>query len=338
VRRAIRELAGSLLWTLGLTLPERAGRGRLTVVTFHRVLPERHRREYPLPGLAVTPEDLAWFVDFFRRNYEIDTLARALNRWIEGEILRRPLLAITFDDGQADNHTYARPVLERAGVRASFFVPAMHVEDGALLWHDRLGFAVLAALERSPPGFLELLRSHGLAADGDPRQILKAFANELKMVPAIRREQEIERVLEIAGPLAPAEWAGMMSWEQLRDLARAGHEVGSHSLTHPILPNCSNPELDREVAGSKALLEERLQFEVSSFCYPNGDYDARVAAAVARAGYRVAVTTGGGPNRRGQALFELGRCDIVSEHAAGRDGLSETTLAWRLSGLYPGLR
>jgi peptidoglycan/xylan/chitin deacetylase (PgdA/CDA1 family) len=317
----------------------RAGRGCLTIATFHRVLPERHRSEYPLPGLAVTPEELGWFVDFFRRHYEVDTLAGALNRWTDGENVRRPLLALTFDDGQADNYTYARPVLEQAGVRASFFVPAAHIEDGALLWHDRLGFAARTALDRRPPGFLELLRSLGLGADGDPRRILGALADELKKLAPVRREQEIERLQEIAGSPAPPAWTGMMSWEQLRDLTRAGHEVGSHSLTHPILPKCSDPELDREIAGSKVLLEERLQVEVSSFCYPNGDYDARVAAAVTRAGYRMAVTTGGGPNRRGHPLFELGRCDIASDHASGRDGrLSERTLAWRLSGLYPGLR
>jgi peptidoglycan/xylan/chitin deacetylase (PgdA/CDA1 family) len=328
-----------MLWAFGPTRPERAGRGRLTVATFHRVLPERERRAYPFPSLVVTPEELAWFVGFFQRYYEIDTLIRALGRWLDGESAPRPFLAITFDDGQADNYTYARPVLDGAGVRASFFVPASHVEDGALLWHDRLGFATQTALERRSSGVWEFLQSHGLATDGDPRQTLDVLANAFKKLATVRREQEIERVREIAGASAAPDWAGMMSWDQLRDLSRAGHEIGSHSLTHPILPQHADAELEHEVAGSKALLEERLQLEVSSFCYPNGDYDARVADAVARAGYRLAVTTGGGPNRRGKPLFELGRCDMVSDHVARRDGHpSATTLAWRLSGLYPGLR
>ena len=338
MRRTLRELASKALWALGPTRPARAGRGRLTVVTFHRVLPAGLRSAYPFPGLVVTPEELEWFLAFFRMHYAIDTLANAVARWDDADPDGAPRLAVTFDDGQVDNFEYARPILDKAGVKATFFVASAHVEQAAPLWHDRLGFAALAALERRERGLSEMLGALGIPVSGDSSQIPGLLANRLKAFPPEERDRWIARAESVAGaPVLPA-WDGMMTWDQLRMLQRAGHEIGSHSETHPILPQCTDSELAREISGSKALLEERLGVEVATFCYPNGDFDARVAAAVACAGYHQAVTTRGGPNRPGASRFELGRCDIVAEHSATRDGgLSEATLAWRLSGLHPGL-
>ena len=339
MRRALRDLAGKVIWALGPTRPERTGRDRLTVVTFHRVLPTALRSAYPYPGLAVTPEELGWFVAFFRRHYAVEPLAGALERWRAGKPTERPLLAITFDDGQVDNFEFALPVLEKGGVRATFFVPASHVEEQEPIWHDRLGYAARAAIDRRDSRFREILTSLHVDAEGGAQLVLDELASRLKALAPGERDDEIARIERIGGQPPHPAWDGMMSWEQLRALRDAGHEIGSHSLRHPILPRCGDVELEREVAGSKALLEERLQVEIPSFCYPNGDYDARVAAAVERAGYRQAVTTGGGPNRRGTPPFELGRCDMVSGHLARDDGgLSEATLAWRLSGFYPGAR
>jgi len=99
VRRSLRDLASRALWKVGPTRPARMARDRLTVATFHRVLPERYRREYAYPGLVVTPEELEGFLGFFARHYAVDTLAGALARWNESRSADRPLLAVTFDDG-----------------------------------------------------------------------------------------------------------------------------------------------------------------------------------------------------------------------------------------------
>jgi len=341
VRDGFRDLAGAAFWALGSTRPARAGRDRLTVVTFHRVLPAELRRTYSFPGLVVTPEELDWFVGFFGRHYTVDTLAAALARWQRAEPVDRPLLAITFDDGQVDNFAYARPVLEKASLRATFFVASTHVEAGMPLWHDRLGLAVRAAVERRLPQLTDLLRELSVDAkvDGDPNGIASALASRAKALSSAEREELIARAEKIAGSPSPPPWDGIMSWDQLRVLASAGHEIGSHSMSHPILPLCSDSDLEREIVGSKAALEEHLQLEIASFCYPNGDCDARVADAVHRAGYRQAVRAAGGSNRRGTSLFELGRCDLVAANCLAGDGrLSEPRLAWRLSGFYPGAR
>jgi hypothetical protein len=70
-------------------------------------------------------------------------------------------------------------------------------------------------------------------------------------------------------------------------IAAAGHEVASHSLTHPLaLTRLPAEALRRELVESKRLLERAIQREVAGFRAPNFDADARVLGEVAAAGYR----------------------------------------------------
>jgi peptidoglycan/xylan/chitin deacetylase (PgdA/CDA1 family) len=79
-----------------------------------------------------------------------------------------------------------------------------------------------------------------------------------------------------------------MSWQQLRELSRAGWEIGSHTASHPHLTQLDDVALDDELARSKEACEEHMNEPCNSLAYPYGDVDERVVAATARAGYRVA--------------------------------------------------
>jgi peptidoglycan/xylan/chitin deacetylase (PgdA/CDA1 family) len=87
-----------------------------------------------------------------------------------------------------------------------------------------------------------------------------------------------------------------MTWEQLRELTAAGMTIASHTRTHPRLNRTEDPvELRREIAGSRELLERKLEVEVKHFAYPFGTYTPAVLAAVQEAGYRSARAFPGGP-------------------------------------------
>jgi hypothetical protein len=75
--------------------------------------------------------------------------------------------------------------------------------------------------------------------------------------------------------------------EALRALVADGHEVASHSTSHPLaLSKLPDDALERETAGAKAALEAACGAEVVGFRSPNFDMDARALATLARAGYR----------------------------------------------------
>ena len=78
---------------------------------------------------------------------------------------------------------------------------------------------------------------------------------------------------------------------QVRELIAAGWEIDAHTITHPDLTAIGDRQLEVEVAGSRAAIRRRFGVAVDFFCYPAGRYDARVIAAVRRAGFLGATTT-----------------------------------------------
>jgi peptidoglycan/xylan/chitin deacetylase (PgdA/CDA1 family) len=339
----------ALLDRLKATAPSRFARDALTAITFHRVLPADRLRLYPIPGLAVTPEQLEAILGELNQHFTCMPLVDAFRSWRSGGTPGRAPLGITFDDGALDNFEHARPVLDRLSLKASFYIPVRNVEEQRAPWHDRLGFALLssvASLRKRPDlDFDGLLSPFGHSAASFaavlPAEAVRLAAQGVVAAKRLSPEQRNLRLeaLESAlgGDQVPA-WAGLMSWEQIRELGRAGHEIGSHSMTHPLLPDLSDAQIHEEVATSRSRLSELTGAEVASFCYPNGSYDARCLSAVRDAGYACAVTTRWGLNRTGSP-YELKRCDMDYARLQSRRGeFSRERLFLRLSGLSPGLR
>jgi len=328
----LRDLAGDALALGGITAPSHRAKGKLVLATFHRVLPEPERAGYHLPGLCVTPRELDGYLEYFTTHFDVGTLRDQWRRFRGGERTERPLLALTFDDGERDNYVHARPILARWGLKASFYIPVGHLDSQEPIWHDRLGFALLRAVEEGKTKEASAILDGQLAAHTVQERI-----EATKSLSPKERARLVERLEALAGAGVP-EWAALMSWDEVRELHAEGHEIGCHSRHHPLLPQCEDAELEDETAGSKGDLEERIDAEVTTFCYPNGDCDARVAEATERAGYECAVTTRWGMNARTAPAFELHRCDINPFHTRRSSGAQSTArLQWRISGLHPGL-
>jgi peptidoglycan/xylan/chitin deacetylase (PgdA/CDA1 family) len=77
----------------------------------------------------------------------------------------------------------------------------------------------------------------------------------------------------------------LMSADQVRELAAAGMEIGSHSTTHQRLAGVTAQELEAEVKQSRASLRELVGAPIRGFAYPFGSMDAAVRQAVRDSGY-----------------------------------------------------
>ena len=113
-------------------------------------------------------------------------------------------------------------------------------------------------------------------------------------------------VTDFAKTGRPLEWPGIdhwrggphehelrgLGWQELEQLAEAGWEVGSHTLTHPRLTTLPDEALARELQESRAACEQALRRPCRSLAYPYGDFDARVAQAAEEAGYTTAAIEG----------------------------------------------
>lgn len=337
IKSYVRDTAGEGMRVAGLSSPALWSRDRLTIVTFHRVLPASMLASYPLPTIAVTPEELDHFVGVFQKHYRVGSLGEMMQLQAMSSHAGKPLLAITFDDGQIDNYLFARPVLQSRGVHASFFVVSDAADHGELLWHDRMAFAIHHALDSGSTRLHHWLKDLGIdELDANP---VVAAVSAAKGLTPDERAALIVRLELLAGQPKRPDWDGMMDWNHIRQMQQDGHEIGSHSMHHPILPLADDNTLHNEIAGSRQRLETQLQRPVLSFCYPNGDHDERVVQKVKQAGYAQAVTTRYGINRHHAAPWTLRRIDLQGRYGRDRQGrFAEGALLVRLSGRMPGAR
>jgi peptidoglycan/xylan/chitin deacetylase (PgdA/CDA1 family) len=289
-----------------------------------------------LRSIAVTPDELAWFIESLADTFTLTSLREAAQGW-QRRAAGKPWLGISFDDGQLDNFLHARPVLDRAGVRATFFVTAAAAENGELLWHDRMAY-VAALLDACPKPEARTLWCRILpdgadrpanGACGEARARAVRAVERAKGWSSSARSDWIAQAEQVVGRGIPA-WDGMMTRRELRELAEAGHEIGCHSYSHEILPSLDDAGLVREIVDAGRRLTELSGQPCVSFCYPNGDYDRRCLDLV-RAHYDWGVTVAPGRNRHGDDPALLRRYDMVADNTRTFLGtLSVPLLAWRM--------
>jgi peptidoglycan/xylan/chitin deacetylase (PgdA/CDA1 family) len=124
-------------------------------------------------------------------------------------------------------------------------------------------------------------------------------------------------VRELADELrAHPEELRTMGWDELRELAGRGVEIGSHTVSHPHLPRLSDAELQDELRSSKQRLEDELGRPCRVLAYPFGDCDERVRAAARAAGYDAAFGLPGDPT--GRDLFDVFRVGVWHGESARR--------------------
>jgi peptidoglycan/xylan/chitin deacetylase (PgdA/CDA1 family) len=107
----------------------------------------------------------------------------------------------------------------------------------------------------------------------------------------------------------------LIDWPTARRLEAAGFACGSHTLTHPRLAHLPPDACRRELADSRARLEDELGHEVRDFAYPFGSFDARVLAAVQEVGYRSACAETPGRSRPSDDHLALRRIRVRGQES-----------------------
>jgi len=231
--------------------------------------------------------------------------------------LPKKSVAVTFDDGFADNHDVVLPILTRYSVPATFYLLAGAVETGAPPWYCRIRHAFgrtrLCEWTNSEAGMARNIGSDS----GRVAALDVAFGIGARKTGTVQEQwvSELERSLEVE-PLRP-ESRFMMSWEQARALKKAGHTIGAHTLTHPNLAQVSTGEARWEITGSKRTIERALGEPIHHFSYPHPaldpEWNAETVEITREAGFRSAVVTASGRVRPGDDPLELRRIYAAAE-------------------------
>lgn len=299
-----------------LTMSESRMRGRLTILTYHRVLPDAMMRDYLFPSLAVSEAMFRRQMAALARRCNVVTLEQGLAAIKAGETSERPMVVLTFDDGYADNVQIAAPIMNAHDLRGTFFVVAGLVGTRDELWYDVAARRWFAATQA------QLMRA-ALLVGAEPvwkgKPSIATWMSLLKQMTPVDRAAAVEALPEPGRTDEREHLDRVMTPDELRALQSSGHVIGSHSMNHPLLPQLDEHSLDGELVSSRHMLENWLQSSVTGFCYPNGDYNGQVVAAVKRAGYTHACTTETGRNDRQADALLLRR---ISMHPTSSSGIA----------------
>lgn len=111
------------------------------------------------------------------------------------------------------------------------------------------------------------------------------------------------------------EFGQMMDLSALHQWQAEGHEIGSHSVSHPNLTTLGSTELQQELSASRDYIEAEFKKPCKTFAYPTGDVDERVANAVKNTGYNLGFTTRSGTNKPHGQSFRINRTEVsASDH------------------------
>jgi len=277
---------------------------RLSILIFHRV----HAVPDPLFPFEPDAERFESLMRFVAATFRVMTLGEAVDHLLRDTLPPRSLV-ITFDDGYADNAEVALPILQRLGLRATFFISTGFL-DGGRMWNDSVIESVRASSKDSIDLAVFGLARQSMRTVEDRRRCIDALLPKIKYLPLLERVGEVLRLQHLCGVGSLPDDL-MMSTPQLQSLHRAGMEVGAHTVNHPILKSISAKEAEREISDGRHALESLLDTSVDVFAYPNGkpgkDYDAAHVEIVRKLGFRCAVSTAPGVGRAGDDLFQLPR-------------------------------
>lgn len=298
-----RRLAAAAWRPILAALSPAGPRARLSILIFHRVVPEPDPMRPGEPDAARFTWQMEWVGSLFR----VLPLGEAVARLRAGTLPARAA-CITFDDGYADNHEIALPILRRLGLPATFFI-ATGFLNGGRMFND----TVIEMLRQAPEGELDLtaeeLGHHRIASVGDRLAAVGAILRRIKYATLEQRRDWLDRLAARLPSDLPDDL--MMQDRQVIDLVRQGMEVGAHTVNHPILSREPPSRVRNEIAESSATLARLTGTAIRLFAYPNGrlgdDFTDEHSALVRDLGFDTAVTTHMGTATRNTDPYRLPR-------------------------------
>lgn len=268
---------------------------------YHSVMEDPSSVQQTMGGIVHSTE-------VFRRQMEIvaaDFNAVSLNdvlRFLNGGVtLPRRAVVVTFDDGYADNYRAANDILTPLGIPGAFYVTVDCVDKQRLPWPSLLRYA-----------FLKSRKDRWYEPDGTAWPLssiehrMRAFERAAEYCSRLSGPSQ-DRFVELLGqeletePPKPAQRL-IMTWEEVQGLARGGHMVGSHTMTHPNVAQISQDAVQRELGEAKRRLEQELGIPIIHFSYPcpalQPHWAERTVSAARELGYQTAVTVDSGVVRK----------------------------------------
>lgn len=283
--------------------------------------------------LAVSPVHFEQHLQMLHRNWYVMPLTELVENLLQHK-LKKNSIAITFDDGYADNFLVARPLLEKYQLPATFFISSGSIGTEQEFWWDELEHLLLFS-ETLPQSIALQIGETWIEQDlGEERELSnkirqqhsswKAYVN----TPPTLRSALYLKIWKQLRPLSHQAqqeclhklktWSGMtrstrshyqsMTLEQLQALGQSHlFHLGAHTASHLDLACHDVSVQSQEFQKNKAFLEKISGNTVELLAYPYGSYTSDTVSVASEAGFVAAVTTNAIPVKSSTDRLLLGR-------------------------------
>jgi peptidoglycan/xylan/chitin deacetylase (PgdA/CDA1 family) len=286
-------------------------------------------------SLCVTQQNFAEHLEVLQKYFQPKRLQQLAQAHRNGNIAHRSVV-ITFDDGYADNLYHAKPLLEQYNIPATVFITTGCLGREREFWWDELEWLLLQP--GSLPGKLSLNLKGGSQqwelgeavyyseTDYQRDRQVKAWESQsssrlffyysvwqqLQPLPQKEQLKALEHILtwSDAEPASRSHYRSLLP-EEVCVLGQGELvEIGAHTVTHPFLSAHSIGFQQEEIQHSKAYLEELLNYPVTSFSYPFGNYTAQTVRLIQEAGFTCSCSTRSNTVWQGSDCFQFPRFQV----------------------------
>ena len=187
---------------------------------------------------------------------------------------------ITFDDGKKSLYQLL-PLIKKHAVPVTIYISPGIIEKNTEFWFD----TVIRLNETYKINNLDKEHLKRIP-DEEKNKIIREFSEKYNYLPA-------ENIV--------------MNWNEVKNMHDSGFvEIGAHTMNHPCLTKIGLKKAEQEIFNSKKMIEKKLGKRISSFSYPNGDFNDSIVS-LAKKEYENAVIVCPGYNNRNTNPYMLKR-------------------------------
>ncbi len=256
---------------------------KASILLFHRVHPNRDIMWDPMD-----PKRFEFILKFVKKNYTILPLLEILDSNIKPK--KKPLAAITFDDGYRDFIEYSMPIMDRLKIPSSIYVVTDCITNDRPTWTFEVDYLFFNTKKlqinwNTDTSILPVeLRKSKFVNKQEMIRFCFQFKQFVKKIAEQKRLDLIRDLFNSFDDVVVPKGL-MMNWKEVNEIITAGVEVGSHTVTHPPLATLTEDQMDRELQLSRNEFLKYTGVNSPVISYPVGSYNELVKSAAVKAGY-----------------------------------------------------
>jgi peptidoglycan/xylan/chitin deacetylase (PgdA/CDA1 family) len=288
--------------------------------------------------IVVSPENFEQHLQILKK-YNVISIPELVQQ-LKNKKIEANSVCITFDDAYGDNYIYAKPLLEKYNLPATFFIASNYIGKNQQFWWDELENIILHStylpeklsiniggdcleftLEKNPLSPEDEAKHQSWVWEDTPPtlrcELYLSIWTKLKPLS----ESAIEQIL-----VNLREWAvyqpkfnmedSAMSHSQLKEIiTNPLFTIGIHTLSHPALAEHNTDIQTKEIAVCKKVLEDICGFDIDTIAYPYGSYNNMTLSIAANQKLLAGFTTRGQVVDLSSNIFELGRMQVMNRGA-----------------------